>query len=361
MDRRRRAILAFFAVIIALAIVACLLLALINQWDRVIPISSPPITASSTSYPITVPSPSPVEIVVEITSTPTPTPTPSSDSSTYIVQQGDTYAKIAQRYGITVSELWAANPGIWDINRIYAGQVINVPPPSGSITPPLRETPNATQTLQAAYADIDADFQNSNIAYNRPERMHKGTTTDIELLLNPSMSQAALGTKVAERGEYVTSTAEPGVLVGPSGEEITITTANIEITDKMRAKLFSKAPNAFEIQEVSEFEQVISPDNTTIWRWSVTAKTEGTQTLELVLYRLIKYGNEDHWTELETYRDDIIVEVSLIDRIKSLDWKWIIGIIVTALLIPAFWRLIDSRKKDVADSKKKTTSRKRQK
>lgn len=48
-------------------------------------------------------------------------------TGTYTVKWGDTFAKIAQRYGISVNSLWAANPYIWNINRIYPGQVLNVP------------------------------------------------------------------------------------------------------------------------------------------------------------------------------------------------------------------------------------------
>jgi LysM repeat protein len=48
-------------------------------------------------------------------------------SGSYTVQRGDTFSEIAKRYGISVNALWAANPFIWDINRIYPGQVLNVP------------------------------------------------------------------------------------------------------------------------------------------------------------------------------------------------------------------------------------------
>jgi LysM repeat protein len=53
-------------------------------------------------------------------------------SGTYTVQRGDSFSKIAQRYGVSVNSLWAANPYIWDINRIYPGQVLNVPVSSDS-------------------------------------------------------------------------------------------------------------------------------------------------------------------------------------------------------------------------------------
>jgi len=48
-------------------------------------------------------------------------------NGTYVVRYGDTFAKIASRYGVSIHDLWAANPHIWDINILYAGQVLSVP------------------------------------------------------------------------------------------------------------------------------------------------------------------------------------------------------------------------------------------
>jgi LysM repeat protein len=45
--------------------------------------------------------------------------------STYIVQRGDWLAKIARKCGVTLSDLYAANPGVG--SRIYPGQVIYIP------------------------------------------------------------------------------------------------------------------------------------------------------------------------------------------------------------------------------------------
>ena len=55
----------------------------------------------------------------------------SSSNGTYIVQPGDTFSSIASRYGLSVQQLWAANPQILNINYIYAGQVIYIPNYSG--------------------------------------------------------------------------------------------------------------------------------------------------------------------------------------------------------------------------------------
>ena len=47
--------------------------------------------------------------------------------STYVVQWGDTLAKIAARTGVSLSSLVAVNPQIHNPSLIYAGQVINLP------------------------------------------------------------------------------------------------------------------------------------------------------------------------------------------------------------------------------------------
>ena len=51
----------------------------------------------------------------------------SYGTGTYVVQWGDTLAKIAAWHGVTVNDLLAANPNIWNASYIYAGQVLNIP------------------------------------------------------------------------------------------------------------------------------------------------------------------------------------------------------------------------------------------
>jgi LysM repeat protein len=52
---------------------------------------------------------------------------PPSSSGTYVVQWGDTMASIAACYGVSVNDLLAANPSVWNASWIYAGQVLNIP------------------------------------------------------------------------------------------------------------------------------------------------------------------------------------------------------------------------------------------
>ncbi len=52
---------------------------------------------------------------------------PPQPKRTYVVQRGDTLNGIARRFRVSLSDLEAANPQIDDPNRIFPGQVINIP------------------------------------------------------------------------------------------------------------------------------------------------------------------------------------------------------------------------------------------
>jgi LysM repeat protein len=68
-------------------------------------------------------------------------------TNTYIVQYGDTFSEIASRFGVSTYDLWAANPYIWDINLLYAGQVLYVPASSWVVPAPIWPQPAPTQPV----------------------------------------------------------------------------------------------------------------------------------------------------------------------------------------------------------------------
>jgi hypothetical protein len=261
-----------------------------------------------------------------------------------------------------------------------------VKPTTTSVPSTPTETPNALQTLQAAFKEVDEQFQKmfrANIAYNVPKRMELEETIVIELLLKPSLYQEGLATQLVEGNNFLTSTAEagqlatqmveksglvtstakPGQPVTQGGQEVDVVTGNVIITPRMKAVLKSLKTGAFEVQELHDnAEQPISSLEATSWRWSITAKEPGAQTLELVISRLIKQGDNEYWREVEAYRADINVQVTAAQRFRSLDWKWFLGIIVTALLIPLFFRWYDTQRKVVDEPKQsKPPRRKNQK
>jgi len=57
----------------------------------------------------------------------------TSYSGIYTVQYGDTFSGIAVRYGVTINDLWAANPSIWNINLLFVGQMIHIPASAGQL------------------------------------------------------------------------------------------------------------------------------------------------------------------------------------------------------------------------------------
>jgi len=88
---------------------------------------------------------------------PSATPAVQPTQMTYIVQAGDTLGSIAERYGITLDQLMAAN-GLTNPNVVSAGQTLVIPaagaapPTAGPSTPSLLptnppETPLPTSTI----------------------------------------------------------------------------------------------------------------------------------------------------------------------------------------------------------------------
>lgn len=197
------------------------------------------------------------------------------------------------------------------------------------------------------FEEIDTLLNQSisaSIAYNAPSEMEVDETVTIELLLNPNLSEP----------ELVKEVSEPGIVFYGSAE----------ITPQMKAEIILPTEDALLVKPLHDNAvQFISGVETTKWSWFLTAKKAGTQRLTIVVYRLVKVDDEESWREVETYKSDIDVKVTLASRIKSLDWKWIAGIIVTALIVPGFWRWVDARNKkkeaENSDNKKSKPRKKK--
>ena len=75
---------------------------------------------------------------------------PQRQGTVHIVQWGETLGIIAQRYGVTVSQIAQAN-GIANPNYIYAGQRLNIP--TGTAPPPPAPPPGSTTTYVVQRGD----------------------------------------------------------------------------------------------------------------------------------------------------------------------------------------------------------------
>jgi len=104
---------------------------------------------------------------------------PVSYKGTYIVQYGDTFSGIALLYGVSIKDLWAANPHIRNINQLYAGQVINIPGASWfSIVPTPTEAPGSLSHGTVPAGTPYGKIKLSNKAKTEVYVSLQGTTRD---------------------------------------------------------------------------------------------------------------------------------------------------------------------------------------
>ena len=178
-------------------------------------------------------------------------------------------------------------------------------------------------------AQVDAALRqtvDASIAYNKPEAMGLGETATVELLMNPSLAPDVLSTQLTEPGSAAST--------------------SIQITPRMKATLMADDQTAFDIRAIHDNpEQFISQKETTKWSWLVTARKGGNQGLTLTIDRLLQIQGIDQWREVETYRANIEVKVTFVQTLQSLDWKWIIGLIIPLIGVPSLWQYLNSRKK----------------
>ena len=119
-------------------------------------------------------------------------------NGTYIVQYGDSFSAIASRYGLSVNQLWAANPQIWNINYLYAGQLIYLPGYSAASMATSVPLSYGTVPAGTPYASVRLVNKSSGDAYISLQ----GTTRDGNHVINEYPVTGSMKVKVPA-GWYV--------------------------------------------------------------------------------------------------------------------------------------------------------------
>lgn len=109
-----------------------------------------------------------------------PVPGPPPDGQVYVVRPGDTLFGIAQRFGVTLAQLLAANPQITNPNLIFPGQQILIPTPV-TATPPGCVVYVSNRTGRA-------DLWRSNAAGEGTVQITRESGTQDEPVSNPQWS-----------------------------------------------------------------------------------------------------------------------------------------------------------------------------
>jgi hypothetical protein len=195
--------------------------------------------------------------------------------------------------------------------------------------PERTPTPSLPPTLVTALQKIDEVLKaaiQGHASYAIPAEVQLDESMEVQLQVTPFATAEELNQQL---------------MAMATAQEVDIT-----ITPLMKAELISADSQAFTIQALhASPEQVMLSDVPTEWRWSLTAKKSGSQTLMITLYRQVEYNGQYYWRTVETFENKIQVNMTAKQRFEKFDWKWLAGILLTALLIPAFWRLIDRKKK----------------
>ena len=160
-----------------------------------------------------------LKILAGITATAAPAPTPpapkpSASAGTYTVVKGDTMSGIAQRHGVTLAALIAANPQIKDPNIIIAGQSINIPGKTEAAAAPADTKPKVGDRVK-----ITGSYASSAFAQTAPHRAMVGGTAVITRVVT---------------GSGVNYPYQLGTVAGSTSSATTIGFANADGIDKLR-------------------------------------------------------------------------------------------------------------------------------
>jgi hypothetical protein len=177
-------------------------------------------------------------------------------------------------------------------------------------------------------------------SYNSPPSMKLGDTVQIQFQLKPLNPSTPISTQIMALATQITA---PG----------TVTPGSFEITTSMRAELLSVPRDAFDIQNLQDMDQTVSDIGPTEWRWAVTAKKGGLQTLIVNISRLVQIQGQDNWIPVKTFTATINVNVTLGQQILSLDWEWLLGLLIPGIAIPAFWLWFNNRNRAKSKAAKK--------
>ena len=208
---------------------------------------------------------------------------------------------------------------------LFPAANLNGNPGLGATANPSPPTQTGGENLESV-DNILTQSMTAAIAFNAPPAMKLNETAAIELAIDPVISEEKIAQQIEAEGQIQTGT--------------------LLVTPLTKVTLIAQDGQAFDIQPLhdSEIQPVDDREGTTTWQWQVTAKKSGLQTLTIVVYRLIQFQGENYWRQVESYRADINVEVALQQRLFSFDWKWLIGLLLTSIIIPLYIRSLDQRK-----------------
>jgi hypothetical protein len=177
--------------------------------------------------------------------------------------------------------------------------------PRPRLVPPL--PPSSVELVDQSVRQLDW----GNIAFNAPSSMRYAQPQDVELLLSPTLSVADLEAQLQQK-------------VGAEA-------ARLQISNRMEAQLTGRG---FAIEALTPDLQAVTSQQITRWKWEVTPKEHGPQTLHLALSAHIDVAGRDAPLVARTFDRDIQVDITIPQRVSGFiqkNWQWLWAAIVVPI------------------------------
>lgn len=275
-------------------------------------------------------------------------------SSSYIITQADlSLGSLTSTATVSGGGLTSAPASVTVINLGFVPSAIPATgqapttTPGGMTSVPGTPTPDASATSQLtqdlgtlAQATL-TNLPKASYVYAVPETLKLNDSHPVELRMSRSLTGEQLSTLVVTANALSTSTSDPGVVVSTQGPEIILGGGQVEITRLMKAELKPEDGEAFDVQLLTDEIQVLNPNSTVTWRWTIKAKKAGKQNLIFVISQQADLDRENRWLFLQSETRTVEVNVTFDQRLGALDWKWISGTIITLVGIAALLRWVD--------------------
>jgi hypothetical protein len=293
----------------------------------------PPNTLPPTNSPVL------PEATPSLTQTPPPPTATMAAAFTQIAVSTDTLLPTSNVLpGLPSSTLDAG----WTMTAISVGTTaVPATPTPGAAS----ETSQPTQDLVTMAQATLTNLPEASYGYVVPKTLTLNDAHSVELRMSRSLTGEQISTLIVTANALATSTSDPDVVVSTQGPEVILGSGQVDVTPLMKAELRPEDREAFDIQLLTDEIQVLNPNSTVTWRWTIRARKPGKQNLIFVISQQAALDREDRWLFLQSETRTVEVNVTINQRLGSLDWKWMTGIVLVLVSIAAFWRWVDQLQK----------------
>lgn len=226
-----------------------------------------------------------------------------AEAATHVVKAGDNMFRISLRYGISLSQLQAANPGVHP-QSLRVGQKLTIPANAKNVAAAesVEEAPEPSSPTPTRISDDQAYTVQAGDNLSKIARMH-GTTVSALQAANPNLkaNQVAVGQRIALPKSKVPSESSPRTEITKTSPEPTpepstpptSTTAPAlakkqpEQTPLAPATSNNEPAAAAESKPVATAENAMPKNTTTVGQETPTSTGE-----KIPSYRLIKTTRE---------------------------------------------------------------------